>query len=133
MGLIAKRVLEEAWWLLRTIPQFAYLPWRGCQDAISRALSHRASIRAQLDSFRFKHHLAAAGQKIPAMFGGFLLSLDMSRAFDEVNRTEFFHSLKENGILADIIHVLYHIYSNTPYDFVHRGEPRSVPKCKGTC
>lgn len=131
MGLVAQVLLSESWWLLRTIPQFAYLPDRGCQEAISRVLRHCGEVRQNLQTLKFKYHLASSGHSYPDLFGGLLLSLDLSRAFDEVSRPRLFHSLREIGIHSNIIELLDQIYSDTRFEFVHRGIHRTVETFRG--
>ena len=131
MGLIAKKLLAGSWWLLRTIPQLAYLPHRSCSDAIHRILSHCNFVRSTLHSFRYKLQQAAAGVSPPPLFGGFLLSLDLSRAFDEVDRQKLFRALFEIGIDPDLISILHSVYSNSEFEFIYKGEHRSFRTHKG--
>ena len=131
LGLLSQTLLQESWWLLQTLPQFAYLPDRSCYDAILKVLTHCFEVRQRINSYRYRHHLAASGTSLPTLFGGLLLSLDLSRAFDEVNRGKLFHSLHEIGITPALVTLLHQIYQNTTFEFCHRGHHRTVPTFKG--
>eukprot|EP00435_Cladocopium_sp_Y103_P038168 s1308_g10.t1 len=131
LGMIAQHLLQGAWHVLRTMPQYAYLPGRGCTDAIFRVQNHCKAIRDSLHNFRYKIHDAAAGLSRPSLLGGLLVSLDMSRAFDEVCRQTLFECLHQLGIASAVIDTLYQVYSQTTMAFEHKGEYREFATFKG--
>eukprot|EP00435_Cladocopium_sp_Y103_P052586 s2661_g16.t1 len=131
LGMIAQHLLHGAWHILRTMPQYAYLPGRGCTDAIFRVQSHCQAIRKSLQNFKYKIHDSAAGLPSVSLLGGLLVSLDMSRAFDEVSRASLFESLRQMEISPAVIDVLHQIYSKTTMTFNHRGEFREIYTYKG--
>lgn len=131
MGLIAKQLLVGSWWLLQTLPQFAYLPRRSCHDAIHRILNHCHLVRTTLDSMKYRLQSLAAGTDLPPFFGGFLLSLDLSRAFDEVDRSRLFRALHELGTDPQIINILQQVYDSSQFEFVYKGEYRKFRTQKG--
>ena len=71
----------QTFWMLRTLPMFAYLPQRGCQDALTRVFLHCKHVREQLNTVKYRTHHSASGASMPALSGGLLLSLDLPRAF----------------------------------------------------
>ena len=131
LGLVAHRLMTDTFWLLRTLPLFAYLPQRGCQDALTRVFQHCRHVRSELDSVKHRLHHLATGAKMPALFGGLMLSLDLSRAFDEVNRAQLFAALTEIGVSTDLVNLLKRIYQFTSFSFLHKGEFRSFSTQKG--
>ena len=131
MGLIARRILNEAWHHLCQLPQFAYLPGRGCNEAIIRLADHCRAIRELTADLQYPIHNLAAGRASAELSGGLLISLDMSKAFDTVPRQKLFDSLHQIGISSEIIHILYMVYQHTKYEFHHRGEHRQFDTYKG--
>ena len=131
LGLIASRLLQQTFWLLGTLPMFAYLPQRGCYDALTRVFLHCKHVREQLQHVKYPIHRSSSGAAMPQLFGGLLLSLDLSRAFDEVCRSRLFAALIDIGVDSDIIQLLQHIYSHTSFEFLHKQEFRSFLTHKG--
>ena len=131
LGLAAKCLLQESWWLLQMIPQYAYLPRRGCSDAISRLTAHLRQVRHRLTQLQYPVHRAASGESMPTLYGGLIISLDLSKAFDQVNRTLLFQGLSDMQISSDLIALLRNIYHSTGFDFLHKGEFRHVSTFKG--
>ena len=131
LGLAAKRLLEETWWMLQMIPQYAYLPRRGCADAIVRLMTHLRKVRQRLSFLQYPIHRTAAGAQMPTLYGGLTISLDLSKAFDQVNRALLFQGLNDMQISQDLIALLKHIYHDTGFDFTHKGEFRHVNTFKG--
>jgi len=131
LGLAAKCLLKESWWLLQMVPQFAYLPRRGCSDAIGRLMTHLRQVRHRLSQLQYPVHRAASGDPMPALYGGLIISLDLSKAFDQVNRALLFQGLSDMQISPDLIALLQHIYHTTGFDFIHKGEFRHVATFKG--
>ena len=78
-----------------------------------------------------KHHNHEAGNPRPSIAGGLLLSLDLSRAFDCVDRIVLMQALRHMGVQDSHITFLEAIYANTSFQFTHRDESRSVPTWRG--
>jgi len=131
LGLVAKCLLQESWWLLQMVPQYAYLPRRGCSDAIGRLMTHLREVRFRFTELQYPVHRAASGAQQPELYGGLILSLDLSKAFDQVDRARLFQGLSEVQVSSDLIALLRNIYHSTGFDFVHKGEFRHVSTFKG--
>ena len=131
LGLVAKCLLQESWWLLQMVPQYAYLPRRGCSDAIGRLMTHLREVRTRFTELQYPVHRAASGAQQPELYGGLILSLDLSKAFDQVDRARLFQGLSEMQVSSDLIALLRNIYHSTGFDFVHKGEFRHVSTFKG--
>ena len=97
MGLIACRLLQSLSSRLFRLPQFAYLPCRGGDQAIMRVRQHCCDVRSLL--FSLRHNIPRAANSVPGpdVAGGFLLSLDLTLAFDSVLRSQLFRALQELG------------------------------------
>ena len=131
LGLAAKCLLKESWWLLQMVPQYAYLPRRGCADAIGRLMDHLRRVRNRLIQLQYPVHRAATGEPTPTLYGGLIISLDLSKAFDQVNRALLFQGLSDMQVSSDLIALLRNIYHSTGFDFIHKGEFRHVSTFKG--
>ena len=96
------------------MPQFAYIPGRGIQDAQLRVLAHVRRVKQLLQ----KHLRTKRARKFPGhinrpqLQGGFTFSLDLSQAFDKVKRQLILDALADVGASqADI--GLWHLYTGT--------------------
>ena len=131
MGLIACRLLQSLSSRLFRLPQFAYLPCRGGDQAIMRVRQHCCDVRSLLFSLRHNIHRAANSVPGPDVAGGFLLSLDLTLAFDSVLRSQLFRALQELGADPISIAMLSQIYAETNFSFWHRGQHRTLPTQRG--
>eukprot|EP00438_Fugacium_kawagutii_P007324 Skav235718 [mRNA] locus=scaffold280:599859:606755:+ [translate_table: standard] len=129
MGLIAQELLFHAGTALRAVPQFAYQAARGCGDAIHRLATHCRKVRHILEQHKLKHHRHSLDS--PSLFGGLLFSLDLSKAFDRVDREKLLSGMLRLGIPEHLIHLLATIYRNTTFTFEYQGQYRTVPTHQG--
>ena len=131
LGLAAQHLLRETWWLLQMVPQYAYLPRRGCNDAIGRLMTHLRQVRTRLGQLQYPVHRSASGEPQPELYGGLTISLDLSKAFDQVDRVLLFQGLTDMQVSSDLIALLRSIYHSTGFEFVHKGEFRRFSTFKG--
>ena len=131
MGILAQRLQHEAGSHLNSLPQFAYTKMRGGDDALHRIILHCSHVRNLCDSQKYIIHSLARGGSHHAVCGGALLSLDLSKAFDNVNRSRLMACLHKLQISADLISFLQTVYSSTTYKFEYRGETRCFDATRG--
>ena len=131
MGMLAQRIQCEAGNYLNTLPQFAYTRMRGGDDALHRIVLHCNHVRQLCDSQKYIRHCLAQGGTHRAVCGGVLLSLDLSKAFDNVNRIKLLTCLHQLQISDDLISFLQTVYSRTYYQFEHKGESRCFTTSRG--
>ena len=131
MGILAQRIQSEAGLYLNTLPQFAYTKMRGGDDALHRIVLHCNHVRQLCDSQKYLRHSMAQGRAHHAVCGGALLSLDLSKAFDNVNRIKLMACLQQLQISDDLISFLQTVYSHTSYQFEHKGESRCFATSRG--
>ena len=131
MGLVTSAVQHQIQSLLNRLPQFAYARGRGTEDATHRFANHCRSVRQSLDALSHPIHCLKQGLPIPSLTGGMTLSLDLSRAFDMVDRTLLFRSMEQLDISTDLISLLTCVYNTTRYEFEQRGVFRSVTTRRG--
>ena len=131
MGALASGLISQLWHFLRGYPQYAYLLQRSCNDAIARATSHCEEVRELTQLYRFRIHQSAAGMERPALYGGVLISLDLTKAFDSVHRVKIYEALEHFAVEPSFITFLQQIYQDTSFTLVHRGQKRTIPTFKG--
>ena len=131
MGLLAQNLKLEVWPALRVLPQFAYLPKRGCADAIARLSQHCHLVRSIIEQQSLSIHQQAHGLRRLPVSGGIVISLDMSKAFDMVDRQFLFSHLERLGVTSSTLNMLKGIYQCTSFHFEHAGEHRHCPTFKG--
>ena len=93
--------------------QYAYCPGKAIDGAISRVAQHCARIRTRLK------------------LGGLMLSLDMSRAFDEVPRQSLAQALTHAGVSASLQHAILSMHERCCYEVTHEAHTASFPMLKG--
>ena len=130
MHRLGRAMREQVMDTLVTFPLYAYIPGRSSEDAIMRLMTHIDAVTSSSALFRHKIHLEADGY-VHKLSGGLILSLDLSRAFDEVPRDKLFQSLGELGIDSNLINILTHIYSDTKVEFAFKNVYRSFTAAKG--
>ena len=119
--LLARLILQQAFDALSIWPQYAYLPMRSSQDAISRVSAHCRKIRALIFSQR-RHALNRMNSVVTRQVcGGLQMFIDLSRAFDSVDRFRLFSALGTCGISADLVSLITAFHSNTHYHLNHHG------------
>eukprot|EP00438_Fugacium_kawagutii_P028060 Skav235478 [mRNA] locus=scaffold1269:464000:470377:- [translate_table: standard] len=126
MGMLAAAFMSHAGHHLRAVPQFAYHEARGCGDAIDRLAAHCLTVRDLLDSVKFRHHHASFSVPKSDLLGGIMFSLDLTKAFDRVNREKLLQGMVRLGIPDNLINLLATIYRETTFTFEYRGEHRTV-------
>ena len=131
LGILAQHIVEQAWTRLNCLPQFAYLPGRGCSSAIHRLAHHCHQVRLFANDYKYPLHRQDNDAPQPQLSGGITVSVDMSKAFDMVNRRLLFASLSNLGIHDDIINMLKALYQHTTFSFSHRGETRTLRTFRG--
>ena len=111
-------------------PLFAYQPGRSTHDAIRRVLGHCGEVKQLQFMLQHRIHQTAAGAHQP-LTGGLTVSLDLSRAFDQVPRGRLFESLRTLGIDETLLSFLWHIYRHTECEFEHKGCHRTFVAGRG--
>ena len=97
-----------------------------------QALSHHCHLaRSNIEQQSFSIHQQAQGLHPLPVSGGIGISLDMSKAFDMVDRQFLFAHLERLGVSDHTLNMLKGIYQYTSCRFDHVGEHRSCPTFKG--
>jgi len=131
MGLLNTAIQQQIGSVLNRLPQFAYARGRGTEDAIHRLVHHCRQVREMLGEFNYPVHRQKQGLDPPALVGGMMLCLDLTRAFDTVHRTHLFQGMTHLGVSDDLISFLKCVYHTTTYEFEHRGVSKTVHTHRG--
>ena len=94
-------------------------------------LTHIDVVRHHFQMVQHKFHQSACHQERISLWGGLILSLDLSKAFDLVHRPLLFPAPCDFGAPDDLCACLYQIYSKTSFLFEHRGVCREVATHRG--
>ena len=103
LGTFSQHLLSAVAARLNRLPQFAYLPRRGAEDALNRLRNHCDLVRRYISRNRFQIHQQATGTTHYAVTGGLLLSLDLQRAFDTVLRSKLIAALRALNVDDSLI------------------------------
>jgi len=128
MGLVARALHHDMRKALCRLPLFAYMGRRGTEDAIHRVVLHCLAVRDRMTTLGFPVHRMTQGAPMPALEGGLSFCLDLTRAFDTVDRAKLFQGLTRLNVDPNLILILQGVYKQTSYAFEHRG----VKKCFST-
>eukprot|EP00435_Cladocopium_sp_Y103_P001309 s3830_g1.t1 len=115
MGLLTVCLQNEVHSHLTYIPQFAYVSQRSALDAIRRVALHCATIRQRMQCHRRNIHGQMSGIPPQQLHGGIQLFLDLSRAFDELCRSELFHHLPTLNVSPSLLSLIQERHSSTGY------------------
>ena len=83
-------------------PQYAYIPGKSIDGAIARVMRHGAFVRDQMKNATLTVHDRRAKKTAGACCGGAMLSLDLSRAFDEVPRDALHAALEHVNVSPEL-------------------------------
>ena len=131
LGTLALHLFDTIGATLCSVPQYAYLPGRGTEEALIRVFRHCDTVRNLCNSHRFPLHQSAQGLNPGPLEGGLLVTMDLSKAFDMVHRGRLFRCLSNLGVPDHLLDFLNAIYHETSYTFQHRGQTRCLSTSRG--
>ena len=112
---------------LRDFPQFAYYPGRCLASALARVTAHCDRIRQLLAMHRSDLYSRRSGKKALPCYGGLMMALDLSKAFDRVSRSDLDVAMRQAKVDDDLRVIIlqwhdsvhYHLRVHTHHDKVH--------------
>ncbi|CAE7247004.1 unnamed protein product [Symbiodinium natans] len=125
-GYIKNQLLMQACSSLTHTPQYAYLPARDTSDALARVNACIHDIKDGLKALggnRFLTRQRKETGQVKGESGGCLLSVDLSQAFDRVNRAKLDRALALHQVDADLRSTVTAIHEQAAYqvrDKFHR-------------
>ena len=102
-------------------PQYAYCPSKAIDDAICRVAQHCRGVRERVRNSVLTVHERREGRTTSTCQGGIMISIDLSRAFDNVPRWALQQSLEHAGATAELQHVVLELHERCKYQVTHRG------------
>ena len=118
-SIVRDRILQQTQTWLQDKPQFAYLPRRSIDEAISRVFANCSAIRNLLQEGVDSVHARRQGQGPQRCIGGALVSIDLSRAFDCVPRWALIRSLQAASVTPDLIDLVLALHEGCNYTITH--------------
>ena len=105
--------------LLQRVPQYAYCEGKGIDQAIQRVIAHCQSTRQRLQEGSLSVHERRAGKRCSTCYGGIMIGIDMSRAFDNLTRKVLLQSLQFAGVSESLQRILLEIHDSCQYELRH--------------
>ena len=126
--LLLKPVTEA---YLRDIPQFAYQPNRGLSDALGRAIQHVTDVKAACQRHRRTRRELRRGIAKLQLEGGICFALDLSQAFDMVDRADLIDTLEQAHTEPEITDLVASLLAGSRYGIKAQGEASHVTSATG--
>ena len=126
-GALKDKILTTVLPYMQRFPQYAYTPGKAIDEAVCRAVNRCKLVRSTLQETRTSVHARRRGCKGVRCAGGITLSLDLSRAFDQVPRWCLVQSLKHAGIDGSTVDMVIAIHEQCTYSVTHNSHAGSFP------
>ena len=130
-GVVREEVSSTVQHMARNAPQYAYLKKRGTREAILQAVKHLEEARALAAVGQRRHRLQGSTSHRTPLLGSIVLSLDLSKAFDSVNRQGLMQALEQLGIDASTRQHVQQLHTDTTYHMTISGVPIAVSVTSG--
>ena len=101
--------------MMSSLPQYAYLPGRLLKVAIVRAVHHCRIIRTRLAGSCPNIQQRRRGMSPSECYGGAILSLDMSQAFDRVDRHKLLMALTHSNMPHSLVQAIAQWHNGVEY------------------
>lgn len=127
MPLYVQKAKHHALPLLRSFPQFAYLPGRGTWDAICRVFTHAQAVATLCDRWRYNASRRTEGEGArPLLYASCQLFLDLTQAFDKMPRSSLQQAFDRLKIPEDIAGILLQWHQDTQYILLYKGQTATI-------
>ncbi|CAE7346734.1 unnamed protein product [Symbiodinium sp. CCMP2592] len=107
--------------------QHAYCPGKSIDIAIARVSSFCSDIRERVRVGVLNVHQKRAGQRESTCYGGAMLSLDLSRAFDSLTRQALESSLRASHVPDDLCQSILQVHNQCRYTVRHHNYQGHFP------
>ena len=112
-------------------PQFAYCPSKALDDAVCRVASHCRHVRSRIQHGTLSVHARREGARESTCFGGLMLSVDLSRAFDELPRWSLEAAMTHANIPKELQIAIISIHQQCKYTVRHGQHSKTFALEKG--
>ena len=125
---LKQRLLDILLPAMASLPQFAYIKQRGTMDALLRVHMHFSTVTAMLKENVVDRFQKKLGKKAARCLGAMSLSLDLSKAFDGVDRAEVYRTMGEYRVPTEVINAVQQLHLHTQYKY-HVGQNHHGATC----
>ena len=130
-GVVREEVSSTVQNKAQNSPQFAYLKRRGTREAILHAVKHIEEAKALAELGQRRRRLHVKHERGQQILGSLILSLDLSKAFDSVNRAGLMQALEDLGVEESTRSHVRQLHENTTYYMTVSGVPIAVSVTSG--
>ena len=130
-AVIAQRLNWHAAWYLQDTPQYAYVQHRTLAQALERVLSHCSRVRARLQAQKVDVHGRRQGLAASSISGGCMLSLDVSKAYDHVDRGDLRLALLAAQVPESLVQLILLIHFHAALRVRHGGHEKVICTKRG--
>ena len=128
---IIRKALHYAVPSLQVWPIYAYLPKRSTEHALLRVHRHFRNVRDRCQHLQNTMWTRQAGLVRPKCHGGLTLSLDLSNAFDTVDRHDIERGMTRLSLPVDLQNLLMSWLLQVQYFITHKGHQKSIDVTRG--
>ena len=128
---LATRLLPYAQEYLKQVPQFAYTAGRSLQQALERVFAHCSEVRSLVAQQNGDLFAKRQGRERRAIVGGIQLSLDISKAYDSVERADLKAALQDAAVPLDLTAAIMAIHNQACLNIQHGGSTEILALRKG--
>lgn len=133
LGILTDQITSCIGPTLSCDPQYAHLPWRSTNDclmAISQS-QHCMQVTNLVAQYARPLHSHQCNTDIPSIYGGLMLVLDISKAFDSVNRTKLLEHVATLGLPHGLVMLIRAWHHDTNYHLIHHGQTYTIKVTSG--
>ena len=112
-------------------PQFAYCKGKSIDDAICRVALHCSRVREGLQRGNLSLHAKRSGAQESKCYGGVMVSVDLSRAFDQLPRSSLEASMARAGIPMELRQAILAVHESCSYRVSHGPHSRTFAMARG--
>ena len=112
-------------------PQFAYCKGKSIDDTICRVALHCSRVRERLQRGNLSLHDKRSGAQESKCCGGVMVSVDLSRAFDQLPRSSLEASMAHAGIPPELRHAILAVHESCSYRVSHGPRSRTFAMARG--
>ena len=130
-GLVRERVSTKIQYSTQSLPQYAYVKRRGTREAILHAVKHLEEAKSLASIGSRRNKLQPGRQASHGLLGSIILSIDLSRAFDSVDRSRLMQALEQLGVDSHTSILVQQLHSDTTYHMSFSGVSVAVSVTSG--
>ena len=131
LRVIVRKAMQETHHRFVPWPIFAYLRGRSTEHALMRVHQHLRDVRDQCQHLTHNIWSRHARSVPPRCHGGITLSLDLSNAFDSVDRSHLAIGMNIVQLSEPLQHLLLSWLCPVHYHLQHKGHCSSIPVTRG--